>query len=404
MLTRTRTPARCARSDAQRSPSRWDPSHVRRRQPPSTGSRTSPHCRRAASRCCSNPYVKSIAELLEARGREFDVVHRRPPLHRREAPRRHPPLRAAGLVAFDTGDLPLPALGSASRARRRPAAKAAARAQPEENSAYRRADVTSSSRRSSRGAASKSFPRPSAAAVEHPRAMKGGKPLAEREGIVFIGGFQHPPQRRRRALVRARSAAWVRRACRVKTLSSSAASPSTIARWRAPTWWSPGTCPMSSRSSPIAGCRSPPLRYGAGVKGKVNLAMSYGVPVVATDGAVSRAASGAGEDVMVAGDAEQFAQAIERVYRDESLWQRLSEAGVENVPALPRARSRGCPCRTCSTGEGTAPRDGGRKLVLARAPGRSAGPAARASYREAKQVQKPSTIVEDEVHLLGGVS
>jgi glycosyltransferase involved in cell wall biosynthesis len=38
-----------------------------------------------------------------------------------------------------------------------------------------------------------------------------------------------------------------------------------------------------------------------------------------------------GEDVMVADDAEQFAQAMERAYRDEALWQRLSDAGVENI-------------------------------------------------------------------------
>jgi hypothetical protein len=34
----------------------------------------------------------------------------------------------------------------------------------------------------------------------------------------------------------------------------------------------------------FTGCRVslPPLRYGAGVKGKINLAMSHGLPVVAT--------------------------------------------------------------------------------------------------------------------------
>jgi glycosyltransferase involved in cell wall biosynthesis len=38
-----------------------------------------------------------------------------------------------------------------------------------------------------------------------------------------------------------------------------------------------------------------------------------------------------GEDVMVADDAEDFAAAIERVYRDEPLWQRLSAGGVANI-------------------------------------------------------------------------
>ena len=45
---------------------------------------------------------------------------------------------------------------------------------------------------------------------------------------------------------------------------------------------SPATCPTSTPY--FTGCRVSisPLRYGAGVKGKVNLAMSYGLPVVAT--------------------------------------------------------------------------------------------------------------------------
>ena len=34
---------------------------------------------------------------------------------------------------------------------------------------------------------------------------------------------------------------------------------------------------------------------------------------------------------MVADDAEGFAAAIERVYRDEPLWQRLSAGGVANI-------------------------------------------------------------------------
>ena len=55
------------------------------------------------------------------------------------------------------------------------------------------------------------------------------------------------------------------------------------------------------------GCRVSvaPLRYGAGVKGKVNMAMSYGLPVVATPIAVEGMHVEAGEDVMVATDARR---------------------------------------------------------------------------------------------------
>ena len=81
------------------------------------------------------------------------------------------------------------------------------------------------------------------------------------------------------------------------------------------------------------GCRVSvaPLRYGAGVKGKVNMAMSYGLPVVATPIAVEGMHVEAGEDVMVAVDAREFADAVIRAYQDETLWIRLSARGLDNV-------------------------------------------------------------------------
>ncbi|HEX6832532.1 MAG TPA: glycosyltransferase, partial [Rudaea sp.] len=74
-----------------------------------------------------------------------------------------------------------------------------------------------------------------------------------------------------------------------------------------------------------------PLRYGAGVKGKVNMAMSYGLPVVATHVAVEGMHVRAGVDVMVADDADAFAAAILRAYDDATLWKTLSDNGLANV-------------------------------------------------------------------------
>jgi glycosyltransferase involved in cell wall biosynthesis len=74
-----------------------------------------------------------------------------------------------------------------------------------------------------------------------------------------------------------------------------------------------------------------PLRYGAGVKGKINHSMSLGLPVVATTPAVEGMHLTAGEEVVVADGPRAFAEAIARVYRDEALWNRVSAAGLENV-------------------------------------------------------------------------
>jgi GT2 family glycosyltransferase/glycosyltransferase involved in cell wall biosynthesis len=86
------------------------------------------------------------------------------------------------------------------------------------------------------------------------------------------------------------------------------------------------------------GCRISvaPLRYGAGVKGKVNMAMSYGLPVVATAAAVEGMHVRAGNDVsdpdvLVADAPADFAAAIVRLYGDKALWNALSRNGLENV-------------------------------------------------------------------------
>ncbi len=85
----------------------------------------------------------------------------------------------------------------------------------------------------------------------------------------------------------------------------------------------------------LDGCRLAvaPLRYGAGVKGKVNQAMAHGQPVVATTAAVEGLHAVDGDDVLVANDAEGFADAVVRLYEDADLWQRLSRGGEANVEA-----------------------------------------------------------------------
>ena len=74
-----------------------------------------------------------------------------------------------------------------------------------------------------------------------------------------------------------------------------------------------------------------PLRYGAGVKGKVNMAMSYGLPVVATNIAAEGMQLHDGENILIADDAEAFAAATLRLYDDEVLWNRLSDGGLDNI-------------------------------------------------------------------------
>ncbi|HEX7368952.1 MAG TPA: glycosyltransferase [Rhodanobacteraceae bacterium] len=74
-----------------------------------------------------------------------------------------------------------------------------------------------------------------------------------------------------------------------------------------------------------------PLRYGAGVKGKINLAMAHGLPVVTTSIGAEGMGLRDGHDVRVADDPAEFAQAVDEVYHDAALWLGLSDHGMENV-------------------------------------------------------------------------
>src|SRR5690606_37323135 len=81
------------------------------------------------------------------------------------------------------------------------------------------------------------------------------------------------------------------------------------------------------------GCRIAvaPLRYRAGVKGKVNLSMAHGQPVVATSHAAEGMHLRPGRDVLGADDAREFAESVVRLYRDAAPCGERSVHGHENI-------------------------------------------------------------------------
>ena len=63
----------------------------------------------------------------------------------------------------------------------------------------------------------------------------------------------------------------------------------------------------------------------------MSLAMSYGLPVVATTPSIEGMYLTPGVDVLIGDDPESFADAVMRAYSDEALWTALAEGGRENV-------------------------------------------------------------------------
>ncbi|MCE7878113.1 MAG: glycosyltransferase [Betaproteobacteria bacterium PRO3] len=241
--------------------------------------------REAGVEVWSRPWVRSIPELLAKRGREFDVVvlsrHYVAAKHlasvRRFAPRAR--------VVFDTVDLHFLRNERRSELEAKDGAPqpASDREREQELDLVRRADLTLVVSPVERDLLARLVP---SARVEvltnihEPRSR--GKTFAQRRGIVFIGSFRHPPN--------ADAVAWYAREVLpllrarmpgVATTIVGADPPASVRALAAPDLVIAGYVEDLDPLFGSARVSVAPLRYGAGVKGKVNLAMSYGVPVVA---------------------------------------------------------------------------------------------------------------------------
>ena len=158
-------------------------------------------------------------------------------------------------------------------------------------------------------------------------------PFQARSGLLFVGGARHPPN--------VDAARWLLTAiwplvrerlpdCTLHIVGDG--MPSALADAGQPEGvllhgHIPELAPL------LAGTRVglAPLRFGAGVKGKINLCMAAGMPVVATACAAEGMHLAHGRDILVADGPGDFAEAIVALHSDPALWSRLSQAGLGNV-------------------------------------------------------------------------
>jgi O-antigen biosynthesis protein len=156
--------------------------------------------------------------------------------------------------------------------------------------------------------------------------------FAERRDIFFVGGFQHQPNVD--AVQWFVSDIWPAIAAalpEVRFHIVGSRMPDSVRALASDRVIAKGF--VESLDEYLDGCRLSiaPLRYGAGVKGKVNQSMAHGQPVVATALAAEGMYLINDVDVLIADAPDQFAAAVVRLYQDEHLWQRLSNAGLGNV-------------------------------------------------------------------------
>ncbi len=172
-----------------------------------------------------------------------------------------------------------------------------------------------------------------------------GHPFAQRRDLVFVGGFRHPPN--------VDAVQWFISAIFPQVRAQlpdvifhciGADMPEALKLLAAecPGVQLHGHVPDLVPYMDTARIAVAPLRFGAGVKGKINLSMAHGQPVVGTTCAVEGMHLRDGEDVCVADNADAFAAAIVRLHQDAALWQRLADNGLRNVAqhfSLDAARS-----------------------------------------------------------------
>lgn len=159
-----------------------------------------------------------------------------------------------------------------------------------------------------------------------------GLPFAQRQDLVFVGGFRHTPN--------VDAVRWFVQEVfpRLRQRLPNAVFhciggdvPDSIAALAQEGVIVHGHVPDLAPAMDGMRIAVAPLRFGAGVKGKINLSMAHGQPVVATSCAVEGMHLQNGVDVLVADKPQAFADAVVRLYGDEELWSRLSRNGLENV-------------------------------------------------------------------------
>jgi glycosyltransferase involved in cell wall biosynthesis len=153
-------------------------------------------------------------------------------------------------------------------------------------------------------------------------------PPEDRSGVLFVGGFEHHPNIDAAVrLVRDVMPAVWRELGEVQVTIVGSHPPPEVQALASPlvdvTGWVEDLWPLLDNARVMV----VPLRFGAGLKGKITQALAVGLPVVTTQIGAEGLEDHEEEFLLVAEDAEDLAAHVVRVYRDDELWRSLSRSG-----------------------------------------------------------------------------
>ncbi len=152
-------------------------------------------------------------------------------------------------------------------------------------------------------------------------------PPDERSGILFVGGFEHPPNTGAalRLVNEVMPAVW-RELGDMHVSIVGPNPPPEVQALASPlvevTGWIEDLKPLLDSARLMVA----PLCYGAGLKGKVTQALAVGLPVVTTP-IGAEGVEGPDECILIGDDSQTLAEQVIRAYRDDALWRSLSSAG-----------------------------------------------------------------------------
>lgn len=284
-----------------------------------------------------HPYAKQLSDYLQSYGPAFDTVI----LSRCDFAQKHIDnvrrFAPQSRVIFDTVDLHFLRTGREAQLTDHPATKAVALEKEQmEYELIDKADETWVVSTVEQTLLKQQRPTKSIQVVSNIVDIPGSAmPFSQRKDFLFIGSFQHPPNTDG-VLFFARE---------ILPLVRQELGPIKfyIIGDKAP----PEVVALADGAVIVTGLQkdvSPyfdsvklsvaPLRYGAGVKGKINQSMGFGVPVVATSVAVEGMSLQDAEDVMIADEPALFAKKLVALYQSEELWERISRNGIAKTERL----------------------------------------------------------------------
>ena len=156
--------------------------------------------------------------------------------------------------------------------------------------------------------------------------------FSQTAGLLFVGGYQHHPNREAVDWLCSEIMPKLRQLLPGVVLHLVGdIQPADAARLGANDILVHGHVPSIEPFLENSRINLAPLRSGAGVKGKINQAMSHGLPVVATRIAAEGMFLSHGHNALIADSAMDFAAQVARLYQDATLWQQLSDNGYVNI-------------------------------------------------------------------------